>query len=80
MDQARKNEIIAVILFAVSLFLFLSIFTFSEQDLSFYTSSPNAYPRNAVGIVGAYVGGLLVFVYLLIGWIRAARGKGVAQS
>ena len=36
MDQVRKNEMIAVILFAVSLFLFLSIFTFSDQDLSFY--------------------------------------------
>ncbi|MFH1877310.1 MAG: DNA translocase FtsK [Candidatus Omnitrophota bacterium] len=61
MDQVRKNEIIAVILFAFSLFLFLSIFTFSEQDLSFYTSSPNVAPQNATGIVGACVGGLLLF-------------------
>ncbi|MBD3426053.1 MAG: hypothetical protein GF409_02330 [Candidatus Omnitrophica bacterium] len=61
MDQVRKNEIIAVILFAISLFLFLSIFTFSEQDLSFYTSSPNMVPQNATGVVGAYVGGVLLF-------------------
>ncbi len=61
MDQVRKNEIIAVILFAASLFLFLSIFTFSEQDLSFYTSSPNLASQNVTGIVGSYVGGVLLF-------------------
>ena len=62
MNDVRKNEIIAVVLFAVSLFLFLSIFTFSEQDLSFYTSDPNISPRNITGIVGAYVGWILLFI------------------
>lgn len=62
MDQVRKNEIIAVVLFAISLFLFLSLFTFSDQDLSFYTSSPNVVPQNATGIVGSYVGGVLLFL------------------
>jgi S-DNA-T family DNA segregation ATPase FtsK/SpoIIIE len=61
MDQVRKNEIIAVILFALSLFLFLSIFTFNEQDLSFYTSNPNFTSQNATGVVGSYVGGVLLF-------------------
>ncbi len=61
MDQVKKNEIIAVVLFAISLFLFLSIFTFSEQDLSFYTSRPNLVTHNATGVVGAYVGGVLLF-------------------
>jgi len=61
MDQTRKNEIIAVLLFAVSLFLFLSIFTFSEQDLPFYTGMPNISPQNATGVVGSYVGGVLLF-------------------
>ena len=45
MDEIRKNEIMAVVLFAASLFLFLSIFTFSEQDLSFYTSDPSISSR-----------------------------------
>jgi len=62
MDQVRKNEIIAVVLFAVSLFLFLSIFTFNEQDLSFYSSKPNLVSQNATGIVGSYVGGVLLFL------------------
>jgi S-DNA-T family DNA segregation ATPase FtsK/SpoIIIE len=61
MDQVKKNEIIAVVLFAISLFLFLSIFTFSGQDLSFYTSRPNLIIHNATGVVGAYVGGVLLF-------------------
>ncbi len=61
MDQTRKNEIVAVALFAASLFLFLSLFTFSEQDLSFYTSSPNVASRNATGIVGLYLSGVLLF-------------------
>jgi DNA segregation ATPase FtsK/SpoIIIE, S-DNA-T family len=62
MDQVRKNEIIAVVLFALSLFLFLSIFTFTEQDLSFYTSTPNMVSQNATGLAGAYVGGILLFL------------------
>lgn len=61
MDQVRKNEIVAVVLFAISIFLFLSIFTFTEQDLSFYTSTPNVVSQNATGIAGAYVGGVLLF-------------------
>jgi len=61
-DQTKKNEIIAVILFALSLFLFLSLFTFNEHDLSFYTSNPNAVLRNVTGIVGAYIAGVLLFL------------------
>ncbi len=62
MDSVRKNEIIAVVLFAISLFLFLSIFTFNEQDLSFYVSYPNPASRNMTGIVGAYISGILLFL------------------
>ena len=62
MDEVRKNEIIAVILFSISLFLFLSLFTFSPQDLSFYTSSPNLASQNVAGIVGSFVGGILLFI------------------
>ncbi|MFQ5952133.1 MAG: DNA translocase FtsK [Candidatus Omnitrophota bacterium] len=62
MDETRKNEIKAVILFAASLFLFLSIFTFTDQDLSFYTSDPNVATQNVTGIVGSYIGGFLLFL------------------
>lgn len=62
MNDARKNEIIAVILFTISLFLFISIVTFSERDLSFYTSAPNPALRNLTGIAGAYVSAFLLFL------------------
>ena len=62
MKHVRKNEIIAVILFACALLLFLSIFTFSDQDHNFYTNQYNAVPQNATGIVGVYVGGILRFI------------------
>ena len=61
MNKVRKNEILAVFLFAVGLFLFLSIFTFSEQDISFFTSSPNILPQNVTGIIGAYISSILIF-------------------
>ncbi|MFH1395426.1 MAG: DNA translocase FtsK [Candidatus Omnitrophota bacterium] len=61
MDEVRKNEIISVVLFAVSFFLFLSIVTFNGQDLSFYTSAPNVVLQNATGVIGACVGGFLLF-------------------
>lgn len=61
MDQTRKNEIIAVVLFAISLFIFLSIFTFKEQDLSFYTSGPNLVSQNGTGVVGSFLGGTMLF-------------------
>ncbi len=62
MDNARKNEIKAVVLFAGSLFLFLSLFTFSEQDLSFYTSDPGPSFQNLTGVAGAYISGILLFL------------------
>jgi len=61
MDQVRKNEILAVVLFAMSLFLFLSIFSFNTQDLYFYTSAPNMVSQNITGLVGSYTGGFLLF-------------------
>jgi len=62
MDNVRKNEIAAVILFAVTLFLFLSLFTFTGHDLSLYTSNPNSISHNMTGVLGAYLGALLLFV------------------
>lgn len=61
MDQTKKNEIVAVVLFAISIFLFLSLFTFSERDLSFFTSRPNLATHNATGVIGAYISGVLLF-------------------
>ena len=62
MKQVRKNEIVAVVLFAMGLLLFLSIFTFTGQDHSFYTNNYNSIPQNATGMLGLYVGGVLRFL------------------
>ncbi|MFA6636977.1 MAG: DNA translocase FtsK [Candidatus Omnitrophota bacterium] len=62
MKPVRKNEIIAVILFASGVLLFLSIFTFTDQDHPFYTSHFNTSAQNAVGIMGVYIGGVLRFI------------------
>lgn len=61
MKQARKNEIIAVMLFATGLLILLSIFTFTDQDHPFYTNHFNDVPQNAIGLAGVYVGGALRF-------------------
>lgn len=63
MKQVRKNEIIAVVLFALGLLIFLSIITFTDQDHHFYTNHYNAVPQNATGVVGVYVGGVLRFMF-----------------
>ncbi|RLJ00948.1 MAG: hypothetical protein DRP08_06125, partial [Candidatus Aenigmatarchaeota archaeon] len=62
MDDARRNEIIAVIFFALALFLFLSILSFNARDLSLYTSEPNAASYNLTGVAGSYTGGGLLFL------------------
>ena len=62
MEETRKNEMLAVVLFAVGLFIFLSLFTFNKQDLAFYTSAPNPAIRNMTGIIGSYIGGFLIFL------------------
>ncbi|HNX91769.1 MAG TPA: DNA translocase FtsK 4TM domain-containing protein, partial [Candidatus Omnitrophota bacterium] len=61
MDEVRKNEIIAVILVSIGIFLLLSIFTFTSQDLFFYTSDPNPVSQNMAGTWGAYLSGAMLF-------------------
>lgn len=57
----RHSEILAVLLAALSIFIFISLFTFNYNDLSFYSSEINKPIRNFAGIVGAYLGGFLLF-------------------
>lgn len=62
MNKQRLNEIYGVILFALSLLVLISLFSYDRYDLPFYTSHPNFPRHNAVGIVGAYLSGALFFV------------------
>jgi len=59
----RLNEIKGVILIAVGIMVLASLVRFERLDLPFYTSYPNFPPKNLLGIFGAYLGELIVFLF-----------------
>jgi S-DNA-T family DNA segregation ATPase FtsK/SpoIIIE len=65
MRERRLNEVKGVILVAIGLILLASLISFSAFDLRFYTSHPNIPPRNLIGTFGAYLAGILLFLF---GW------------
>jgi S-DNA-T family DNA segregation ATPase FtsK/SpoIIIE len=63
MKEKRLNEIKAVILIATGLMLLAGLVRFDRLDLIFYTSHPNNPPKNLLGIFGAYIAGVIVFLF-----------------
>ncbi|MCM8800455.1 MAG: DNA translocase FtsK [Candidatus Omnitrophica bacterium] len=63
MKQRRINEIKAVILVALGLIILASLISFTPFDLSFYTSSPNTPPKNFIHTFGAYLAGIVLFLF-----------------
>ncbi len=63
MRERRLNEVKGVILVAIGLMVLASLIRFDRLDLSVYTSHPNIPPKNLLGIFGAYLGGLIVFLF-----------------
>ncbi|MBI3991562.1 MAG: DNA translocase FtsK 4TM domain-containing protein [Candidatus Omnitrophica bacterium] len=63
MKERRLNEVRGVILVAVGLMVLASLIRFERLDLSLYTSHPNIPPKNLLGIFGAYLGGIIVFLF-----------------
>jgi DNA segregation ATPase FtsK/SpoIIIE, S-DNA-T family len=61
--ERRLNEAKGVILVAVGLMVLASLIRFDRLDLAFYTSHPNIPPKNLLGIFGAYLGGIIVFLF-----------------
>ncbi len=59
MKQERINEIWGVLLFAVSILIFVSMVSYDRNDLNWFTSNPNVYTKNYAGVVGAYVAAAL---------------------
>ena len=59
--EKLKHEIIGILLIAVAVFLFLSLVSYHPMDPSFfsYTSSKVKEIHNWMGVVGAYLSGLL---------------------
>lgn len=65
MQEKHKNEIKGIVIFALGILLFLSLISYQPSDLSFYTSDPNIQTKNFIGIFGAYLAGILFFLF---GW------------
>lgn len=65
MKQERINEIWGVLLFAVTILILVSLLSYDQNDLSWFTSHPNIYTKNYAGIIGAYIGAVL---FSLIGF------------
>ncbi|MFH0912716.1 MAG: DNA translocase FtsK 4TM domain-containing protein [Candidatus Omnitrophota bacterium] len=61
--QRRLSEVKGVILVAIGLMVLVSLIRFQRLDLPFYTSHPNIPPKNLLGIFGAYLGGIIVFLF-----------------
>jgi len=62
MKERRLNEIKGIVLIACGLIILASLLRFERLDSIFYTSHPNVPPHNLLGIFGAYLGGILVFL------------------
>ncbi len=63
MRERRLNEVKGIILIAIGLIILGSLIRFDRLDLSFYTSHPNIPPKNLLGVFGAYLGGIIVFLF-----------------
>jgi DNA segregation ATPase FtsK/SpoIIIE-like protein len=57
--RSLANEVIAVVLIAVSIIMFLSLATYNSKDLSWNSTGPEHPPSNLIGIVGAYLSDFL---------------------
>jgi len=64
LDEAKKNEIWAIVFLVIAVLVFVSLVSFDINDIWFHTSTPNTHARNFAGIIGAYLGWAL---YTLIG-------------
>ncbi|MDD4202385.1 MAG: DNA translocase FtsK [Candidatus Omnitrophica bacterium] len=87
-DQ-KKNEVIAILLFAVALFLFMSLLTFDYGDIPSFSSTINNPTKNFAGIIGAYIACSLkivmgtssyVFPVLLVFWAVMRLGGGKPEN
>jgi len=61
--ERRLNEIKGTILIALGFMVLTSLISFNPWDLAFYTSHPNIPPRNLLRTFGAYLGGILIFLF-----------------
>ena len=65
MKKEYLFEIIGILIFALTVLIFLSFLSYTPSDLPFYASHPNIPPKNLINIFGAYLSGGFFFVF---GW------------
>ena len=63
MKQEHIDEIKAITILALAIVLFVSLISFVPEDLPWYTSQPNIPAKNLVSVVGAYLAGILLFIF-----------------
>ena len=69
MDKTRLNEIQAILLFAAAILIFISLATFTFDDMGQFTSKPNMPVHNFAGLFGVYIGAALSFVMGLSSYV-----------
>jgi DNA segregation ATPase FtsK/SpoIIIE, S-DNA-T family len=60
--KSHVSEVLAVLLVAAAVLLFLSLVTFNPRDAS-WNSTPPQPPRNLIGVVGAHIGELFLNLF-----------------
>jgi len=69
MKERWRNEIKGIILLAIGLIILASLISFTPFDLFFYTSHPNIPPKNFIRTFGAYLAGIIFFLFGWSGYI-----------
>jgi len=62
LSPQKRNEVWGLIFLAASILIFIALISYDPDDMGFYSSHPNAQIRNLVGIIGAYISGIIVFL------------------
>lgn len=63
MTREHFNEVKGIVVFALGLILLASMVSFVPDDLSWFTTYPNAPVKNLISVVGAYTAGSFFFVF-----------------
>ncbi|HEX8735226.1 MAG TPA: DNA translocase FtsK 4TM domain-containing protein, partial [Pyrinomonadaceae bacterium] len=64
-SDSKINEVVAIILLAISVLVFLSLISYNPND-EFFRSNPGQPKTNWIGVVGANIAGILI--NYLVGW------------
>jgi S-DNA-T family DNA segregation ATPase FtsK/SpoIIIE len=58
-----KKEVLGLVFLGISLFLYLSLFSYNPKDPSFFSSTTNFSTHNWGGFIGAYLSDLLINLF-----------------